>query len=300
MKTDFIKGIVVPILTPIDKDEKIDVKVLRRQVDFVIDGGVLGILAYGSNGEFYAVEDDQLKLGLEVILDQANKRVPIYMGIGAVSTNKCIKIAEMAQAAGADGISVLQPMFLKPNETELYEHFKAIAQAVPNMPMLLYNNPGRVGYTISADLVESLAKEIENIVGMKDSSGDMTQTAEFIRRTRPYNFKVFGGKDTMIYAALAHGAAGCVATTANFVPELVCSIYNKYVSGDFCGALEAQYVLNPIRLTMDKASFPVGTKDLANIVGLDVGNPYLPNQRTPEGPVLEQMRAELRKYMQKQ
>lgn len=100
----------------------------------------------------------------------------------------------MAEQAGADGISVLQPMFLKPTEDELYAHFKAIANAVPNLPMLLYNNPGRVGYTMSGNLVERLAREVNNIVGIKDSSGDMTQTEEFIRRTQDLDFKVFGGK----------------------------------------------------------------------------------------------------------
>ena len=125
--------------------------------------------------------------------------------------------------------------------------------------MLLYNNPGRTGYTLSANLVERLAREVPNIVGMKDSSGDMTQTEEFIRRTSDIGFKVFGGKDTLIFGAMVHGAAGCVATTANFIPELVTSIYNLYMQGDLDGARKAQFKLNPIRLSMDKASFPVAT-----------------------------------------
>ncbi|WP_289302465.1 dihydrodipicolinate synthase family protein, partial [Enterocloster bolteae] len=132
-------------------------------------------------------------------------------------------------------------------------------------------------YTLSANLVERLAREVPNIVGMKDSSGDMTQTEEFIRRTSDIGFKVFGGKDTLIFGAMVHGAAGCVATTANFIPELVTSIYNLYMQGDLDGARKAQFKLNPIRLSMDKASFPVATKDLANMLGLDVGKPYTPN-----------------------
>ncbi|MRM90622.1 dihydrodipicolinate synthase family protein [Faecalicatena contorta] len=284
-----MKGIVVPVLTPIDKDEKIDEIKLRDQIDFVIKGGVSGVLAFGSNGEFYMVEEDEQIRALEIMIDQAAGRVPVFMGIGAISTLKSIRIAKSAEAAGAFGISVLQPMFLKPTEEELYGHFKAIAESVPNTPMLLYNNPGRTGYTMSAGLVERLARDVDNITGMKDSSGDMTQTEEFIRRTRDLGFKVFGGKDTLIYGALAHGAAGCVATTANFIPELVVSIYNKYISGDIEGAREAQYQLNPIRLLMDKASFPVATKDFANIAGREVGDPYAPNLPTT-GPVLEQMK----------
>lgn len=293
MNTDFIKGVIVPILTPIDENELIDEAKLRDQVDYVINGGVLGILAFGSNGEFYAVEDDEMERGLKIMVDQAAKRVPVYFGIGAISTKKCCRLAKMAVENGAAGISVLQPMFLKPTETELYNHFKTISESVPETPMLLYNNPGRVGYTMSAGLVERLAKEFDNIVGMKDTSGDITQTAEFIRRTRGTDFKVFGGKDTLLYASMCHGAVGGVCTAANFMPELITDVYNKFVAGDLQGSLEAQFKLNPVRLSMDPASFPVAAKDMANLRGRNVGLPYKPNVATPEGPVLGQIRKEM-------
>ena len=293
MNTDFIKGVIVPILTPIDENELIDEAKLRDQVDYVINGGVLGILAFGSNGEFYAVEDDEMERGLKIMVDQAAKRVPVYFGIGAISTKKCCRLAKMAVENGVAGISVLQPMFLKPTETELYNHFKTIAESVPETPMLLYNNPGRVGYTMSAGLVERLAKEFDNIVGMKDTSGDITQTAEFIRRTRGTDFKVFGGKDTLLYASMCHGAVGGVCTAANFMPELITDVYNKFVAGDLQGSLEAQFKLNPVRLSMDPASFPVAAKDMANLRGRNVGLPYKPNVATPEGPVLGQIRKEM-------
>ena len=291
---DFMKGTIVPILTPIDAEEKINETTLREQVDFVIDGGVLGILAFGSNGEFYMVEEDEYIRATKIMVDQAAGRVPVYMGIGAISTLKCIRLAKAARELGVAGISVLQPMFLKPTEEELYTHFKAIADSVPDLLMLLYNNPGRTGYTMSGNLVDKIAHEIDNIVGIKDSSGDMTQTEEFIRRTRDVDFRVFGGKDTLIFSALALGAAGCVATTANFLPKLVVSIYNKFQAGDIDGAREAQFKLNPLRLSMDKASFPVATKDLANLVGRDVGKPYTPNLMS-SGNVLEILKSELSK-----
>ena len=278
-----IKGVVVPILTPIDENERIDEAKLRSQVDYVIEGGVLGILAFGSNGEFYMVEEDEMERGLEIMISQTNGRVPVYFGIGAISTKKCVRLAKMAVEKGAYGISVLQPMFLKPTEEELFLHFKTIADAVPSTPMLLYNNPGRVGYTMSAKLVERLAHEVDNIVGMKDTSGDITQMEEFIRRTRDVDFKVFGGKDTLLYASLCHGAVGGVCTAANFMPHLITDIYNKFVAGDYKGSLEAQFKLNPVRLSMDAASFPVAAKDMANLVGRDVGGPYRPNLPTPEG-----------------
>lgn len=294
MNTDFIKGVVVPILTPIDAEEKIDEKKMREQVDYVIDGGVSGILAFGSNGEFYVIEEDEMERGLKIMVDQAAGRVPVYFGIGAISTKKCCRLAKMAVANGAAGVSILQPMFLKPTKDELFLHFKTIAESVPETPVLLYNNPGRVGYTLSADLVEKLAHEVPNIVGMKDTSGDITQTSEFIRRNRDVNFKVFGGKDTLLYASLCHGAVGGVCTAANFMPELITDVYNKYVAGDLEGSLEAQFKLNPVRLSMDGASFPVAAKDMANLRGRDIGDPYKPNLPTPEGPVLDRIKAEMK------
>ena len=290
MNTDYMKGVVVPILTVIDAEEKIDEAKMRAHVDYVIEGGVSGILAFGSNGEFYVIEEDEMKRGLQIMVDQAAGRVPVYFGIGAISTKKCCRLAKMAVANGAAAVSVLQPMFLKPTRAELYNHFKTIAESVPETPVLLYNNPGRVGYTLSADLVDELAHTVPNIVGMKDTSGDITQTAEFIRRTRDVDFKVFGGKDTLLYASMCHGAVGGVCTAANFMPELITDVYNKFVAGDLKGSLEAQFKLNPVRLAMDPASFPVAAKDMATLRGRDVGVPYLPNLPTPEGPVTQGFR----------
>ena len=125
---------------------------------------------------------------------------------------------------------------------------------------------------------------------MKDTSGDITLTEECVRRNRDVNFKVFGGKDTLLYASLCVGAVGGVCTAGNFMPELIGDIYKKYVAGDIQGSLEAQFKLNPVRLSMDAASFPVAAKDMAILRGLDVGAPYLPNVLTPEGPVLDNIK----------
>lgn len=294
MNTEFIRGVVVPMITPIDEEERIDEVNFRKQVDYIIDGGLEGILVFGSNGEFYQVEEDEMERGLKIALDQAAGRVPVYFGIGAISTKKCIRLAKMAEANGAAAISILQPMFLKPTFDELYHHFRSIAEAVPETPVLLYNNPGRVGYTLTADLVEKLAHEVDNIVGMKDTSGDMTLTQEFIRRNRDVEFRVFGGKDTLLYLSLCVGAVGGVCTAGNFMPELIGDIYHKYAAGDIQGAMEAQFKLNPVRLSMDGASFPVAAKDMAKLRGLHPGEPYLPNLSTPEGPVLDKIKKAMR------
>ena len=289
MNPDFIKGVVVPMITPIDADEKINEASFRKQIDYIIDGGLHGILLFDSNGEFYQIEEDEMERGLKIAVDQAAGRVPVYFGIGAINTKKCVRLAKMAVANGAKAVSILQPMFLKPTQDELYLHFKTIADAIPDTPVLIYNNPGRVGYTLTAAFVSKLAHEVPNIVGMKDTSGDMTLTEECVRLNRDVGFKVFGGKDTLLYCSLCVGGVGGVCTAGNFMPELIGAVYEKYVAGDVAGALEAQFKLNPVRLSMDAASFPVAAKDMAILRGLDAGLPYLPSLPTP-APVLENIK----------
>jgi 4-hydroxy-tetrahydrodipicolinate synthase len=292
MKTDFIKGIIPPIVHPITEDEKLDEPALKEHIDYMIEGGISGILAFGSNGEFYMLEEDEMEHSLKIIMDHVRGRVPVYMGVGAIRTSKCIRLARLGARLGVQGISILQPMFIKPTDDELYTHFSAIIKSVAELPVLLYNNPGRTGYAIPQTLVERLAHSEPNLAGIKDSSGDLTETMEFIRRNRDTGFKVLVGKDTLIYAGFAVGAVGAVCSTANYIPELVCSIYNKFISGDLAGSLEAQYKLNPIRLMTDKSSFPVATKDYANMRGRRVGNPFLPNKCSPPAQI-ENLRKEL-------
>ena len=294
MDTSFIKGVVVPIITPIDAEERIDEAAFRRQIDYVINSGMHGILVYGSNGEFYQIEEDEMERGLRIAVNQAAGRSPVYFGIGAINTKKCVRLAKMAVANGAQAVSVLQPMFLRPTDDELYVHFKTVAEAIPETPVLLYNNPGRVGYCLNAALITKLAHKVFNIVGLKDTSGDITLTEECVRLNRDVDFKVFGGKDTLLYASLCVGAVGGVCTAGNFMPELIGRVYEKYVEGDLAGSLEAQFTLNPVRLSMDAASFPVAAKDMANLRGLDVGEPYRPNLSTPEGSVLDQIKSTIR------
>ena len=293
MNTDFIRGVVVPMITPIDAEERIAEAGFRAQIDYIIDGGLHGILLFGSNGEFYQVEESEMERGLRLAVDQVAGRVPIYFGIGAINTKKCVRLAKMAAANGAAAVSVLPPMFLKPTQEELFLHFKTISGAIPETPVLLYNNPGRVGYGLSAAFVSRLAHEIDNIAGMKDTSGDMTLTEECVRLNRDVGFKVLGGKDTLLYCSLCVGGVGGVCTAGNFMPELVGAVYEKFVAGDLAGALEAQFKLNPVRLSMDAASFPVAAKDMAALRGLDAGLPYLPNLPAP-APVLETIKAAMR------
>ena len=289
-----IKGIIVPIITPVDENEEISESKLRTIVRHVIDHGVHGILAFGSNSEFYMFEEDEMIAATEIILDEAKGRVPVFFGLGSIRTKHAVRLAKKAAKLAVDGISVLQPMFIKPTEEALYHHFCTIADATPEKMVLLYNNPGRAGYSMSLGLIERLAHDKENIVGIKDSSGDLTFLSELIRRNQDVNFRVMAGKDTVVYPALCVGAVGSVCSTANMYTELVSGIYDKYIAGDYKGSLENQFILNPIRLSQDPASFPAATKDMANLMGMDVGPSVLPTEAT-EGKVLDNMKEEMKK-----
>ena len=174
----------------------------------------------------------------------------------------------MAESAGAQAVSVCTPFFIKPSDEELLDHYTAIAKST-RLPVLLYNNPGRTGVNLSAEIVVQAAK-VDNIIGIKDSSGDMTLTAEYIRRTDE-SFAVLAGKDTLIYGTLAYGGRGAIAATANVAPKLVVEIYDAFMVGDYKRALAAQYRLAPLRLAFEFGTFPVVIKEALNMIGIEAG-----------------------------
>lgn len=288
-------GIFVPILMPVEDefDGKIDIERLRRQVNYVIEHGVDGILAFGSNSEFYMFSDDEMIEATRAIVDEAAGRVPVMFGVGHIRTSACVELARRAAELDIDAISILQPMFIVPTKDALFNHFKTIADAVPDTAVMIYNNPGRAGYPIGISVINRLAHEVANSVGIKDSTGNITDLQELVRLTSDIDFKVFAGKDTVVFAGLCCGAHGAVCSTANIYPDLVCGIYDKFVAGDFEGSRANQFALNPIRLSQDAASFPAATKDMANLLGMDVGPSVLPTEATT-GAALEGMKVAMK------
>lgn len=281
LKIENIKGVIPPIITPVDKNENVDEDGLKRVINHVLDGGVHGIFVMGSNGEFYAFDFENQKRAVEITVEHVNGKVPVYAGASAITTKECIKLAKMAEDIGADALTVLTPMFIKPNEKEMYNHFKAIAEST-KLPILLYNNPGKTTNNISVSLLEKLS-QIDNIVGIKNTSLDFAQTIEYIRVTKDNpKFKVLCGIDYYIYATLAYGGAGCVAGTANVAPRLVVDIYEKFMAGDYAGAVDAQYKLIPLRNAYNYGSFPVVMKECLNLMGIEVGSPVRPIEHCTE------------------
>lgn len=276
-KVDFICGIIPAVITPMTEDEELDEKGMERLIAHLIEAGVDGIFTVGTAGEFWALSAEEKQRIYQCTVSCAKGKVPVYLGTGANTTREAVRLAELAQQAGADCLSVLTPTFIAPSDEELFRHYRSIARAV-DLPVLLYTNPDRTGVNISADLAVRLAEEVENIAGIKDSSGDLGLTAEYLRRT-PDDFHVLMGRDTLIYAGLAQGAAGAIAASANIAPELSVGIFENFVWGDMNKSLDFQQRLAPLRLAFKLGTFPAMLKAGAELLGLPAGPPRAPVSR---------------------
>ena len=283
------KGIIPAMVTPVTSGGKINVAALRKLTNYLIKGGVHGLFPVGSQGEFYALTFEEKKRIIEVVVDETRGRVPVYAGTGAVTTREAIALTKMAQEAGVSAVSILTPFFIRPNEEELLEHYRTIAKAT-RLPVLLYNNPQRTGVHISAEFV-ARASQVENIIGIKDSSGDLTLTSEYIRRTGK-KFSVLAGRDTLIYGTLCYGGKGAIAATANVAPKVVVEIYEAFQAGDWNRSLKAQFRLAPLRLAFDLGTFPVVIKEALNLIGIDAGIGI-----PPVGGITSKAKAELKEIL---
>ena len=234
MKKVEIKGIIPPIVTPMHEDESINTEELRRQVDRQIENGVHALFCFGTNGEGYILNGAEKELVLKTVVDQAAGRVPVYAGTGCISTKETIEQSKMAQAVGADVLSIITPSFAKASQSELYTHYQRVAEAV-DMPIVLYNIPMRTGNALEPETVARLA-EIDNIVGAKDSSGNFDNMKAYIDLTKDKDFAVLAGNDGLILKCLKAGGAGGIAGRANVYPHTMASIYNCFIAGDLEGA----------------------------------------------------------------
>jgi 4-hydroxy-tetrahydrodipicolinate synthase len=263
------KGIIPAMITPLTDEGRLNRSAFRRFIDYLIEGGLHGIFVAGTTGEFYGLSADEKKEMFEIAVEEVDGRVPVYAGTGAITTRECVQLTQIAEQCGADAVSILTPMFISPTQEELYQHYKAIA-ASTRLPILLYNNLPKTGVTITPATVERLA-EVDNIVGVKDSSGDFTLTSEYIRRTRNRDFSVLSGRDTLIHACLCYGGSGSIAACANIAPRICADIYDKFVDGDIQGSLEAQFAIAPLRLAFTLGSFPTVIKEGLKLLGIEAG-----------------------------
>jgi len=288
-----LRGIVPPVVTPLTADHELDLPTLRTHIDYMLSKGVHGIFVLGTTGEFYALDEREKQAVVADALAHVNGRSPVYAGTGAETTREVIRLTKMAEREGAAGVSVITPYFIKPNQSELFDHFRRVAESTP-LPVVLYNNPATCGgLSIEPDTVAKLA-EVPNIVGIKDSSGDLQNTIEIIRQTPRDKFSVLNGRDTLIHAALQAGAQGAIPASCNIAPELCVGIYDSFVKGDAEAARAFQSRLHGVRMAMSLGTGNSAVKEAMALLGRSAGP-----MRAPVLPFGDAQKAKLKAILEK-
>ncbi|MCE5342939.1 MAG: 4-hydroxy-tetrahydrodipicolinate synthase [Eubacteriales bacterium] len=265
-----IKGIIVPILTPMQADESVNFAQLRVQIDRLIAAGAHGIFCFGTNGEGYILTDEEKEAVLEATVAHVNGRVPVYAGTGCVGTRATIRLSLLAKAIGADYLSVITPWFAAASQQDLYEHYRAVAEAT-ELPMILYNIPARTGNALAPETVAKLS-EIDTIVGVKDSSGNFDNLLAYLEQTKARkDFRVLSGNDALTLPTLEAGGAGGIAGCANVFPENMVGIYEAFMAGDLQKARRCQEAIADFRACFHYGNPNTIVKTAVSLLGYPVG-----------------------------
>jgi 4-hydroxy-tetrahydrodipicolinate synthase len=269
-----LRGVLTALATPFAADGSVDVALLRAVVDRSIDAGVHGVVACGSTGEFSALTGDERRLVVETVVDQTARRVPVIAQTGAPSTAEAIRLSRHAQAAGADVIMPVAPYYEPLTVAETLTYLRAVAGSV-DIPVMVYNLPVATGVDLDPDTVGALAREVENIRYIKNTTVDMAQSAALIHNYGDV-ISTFVGWDSLLLSALAEGAAGVMAGTANIVPAELVAVYDAISAGDLDGARRAWARIYPLIDAIMNEPFIAAVKAAMAAVGFPVGVPRAP------------------------
>jgi 4-hydroxy-tetrahydrodipicolinate synthase len=258
-----IHGSLVAIVTPF-KNGKIDEDALTELIEFQIENGTHGIVPCGTTGESPTLSHEEHEYVIELTVKTVNKRVPVIAGTGSNSTKEAIRLTRFAKEIGADGALVVVPYYNKPTQEGLYQHFKQIASQV-DIPIILYNIPGRSVVNMAPETVARLAGDFENIVGVKEATGSVPQASKVVQLCGP-DFIVLSGEDALNFPLLAIGARGFITVTANIAPKDVSDLYNHFSSGEFEKARELHYKLQPLNEALFIETNPIPIKAALSIM----------------------------------
>ena len=236
------RGAIVAIVTPF-KNGKVDEAALRKLVEFQIKNGTDGIVPCGTTGESSTLSHEEHDRVIEVVIDAAKKRVPVIAGTGSNSTAEAIRLTRHAYKAGADGALMVCPYYNRPTQEGLYQHYKAVAEAVP-IPIIVYNIPGRTGVNINPDTLARLAK-IKNIIGVKEASGSIKQMSDVIHLCGP-KFDVLSGDDLFTLPLMAMGGHGVISVISNVAPADMAAMVDAFAAGDLKKARTLHYKMTPL------------------------------------------------------
>ena len=291
MKLDWMRGCATALVTPFTSDGSIDEERMRALVDRQINGGVRLLVPCGTTGESATMTEDEDARVIALTIDVARGRAKVIAGTGSNSTASAIEYSRRARDLGADALLQVAPWYNKPTQEGLYAHFRAIAEAVPDTPIMLYNVPGRTSSNIAAQTTLRLARDCENIVAVKEASGNLSQIMEILRE-RPAGFAVLSGDDAVTLPLIALGAEGIVSVASNEVPDLMSQMTNFALAGSWNEARALHYRLLPLMETNFIESSPGPVKAAMSIMGL-----LDENFRLPLVPITEKSRAKLREVL---
>ncbi|KPI46197.1 dihydrodipicolinate synthase [Clostridioides difficile] len=287
------KGIICAMITPFDENQNINPQATCELIDYLIDKGVYGLFILGTNGECHVLTDDEKVEFAKIVINHTNNRVPVFVGTGGNSTREVITLSKRMEEIGANALSIITPYFVTPTQQELILHYKSIADSV-NLPIMMYNMPGKTGINIEPDSVRELSK-IKNIVGIKDSSGRLDNMKAYIEAIEGEDFSVFSGSDSLILDSLKAGGKGAVAATANFLTEIDIAIYENFMNGDLEKAQEAQNSIEELRRILKLGTIPSVIKKTVVLNGINVGTARLPVTE-PTGESLEEIKQVVENY----
>jgi 4-hydroxy-tetrahydrodipicolinate synthase len=291
MKVEWMRGCATALVTPFKADGTIDEERMRALVDRQINGGVRLLVPCGTTGESATMTEaeDQRVIGLTI--EVARGRARVIAGAGSNSTASAIEYSQRGRDLGADAVLQVAPWYNKPTQEGLYAHFRAIAEAIPETPIMLYNVPGRTSSNIAAQTVLHLAQDCENIVAVKEASGNLTQIMEILRG-RPANFCVLSGDDAVTLPLIALGAEGIVSVASNEIPDLMSRMTDLALARKWDEARELHYRLLPLMEVNFIESSPGPVKAAMAIMGL-----LEENFRLPLVPIQEKSRARIREVI---
>jgi 4-hydroxy-tetrahydrodipicolinate synthase len=269
-----LRGVLTALATPFATDGSVDETRLRALVDRSIDGGVHGVVACGSTGEFSALSGDERRLVVETVVDQTARRVPVIAQTGATSTAEAIRLSRHAQSAGADVIMPVAPYYEPLTVEETLTYLRAVAGSV-DIPVMVYNLPVATGVDLAPDTVGALAREVENIRYIKNTTTDMAQSAALIHDHGDV-ISTFVGWDSLLLSAVAEGAAGVMSGVSNAVPTELVSVYDALSAGDLDGARRAWAQIYPFVEAIMNLPFVAAVKAALAAVGFPVGVPRAP------------------------
>lgn len=266
------KGVFPAIITPFQEDFSLDEEGLRRNIEFLSNAGISGIVPCGTTGESATLSFEEHKQVVEIAVDCS--KVPVIAGTGSNNTREAVELTKHAADVGADAALLITPYYNKPNDRGMFEHYRTIAEKC-NIPIILYNVPKRTGIDLKPDLVAKLSK-VKNIIGVKEASGSLSQVSQVIEQTRGSGFTVLSGDDDLTLPIMALGGSGVISVVANVAPRKTMAMVEAAAKGDLERARNLHFELAPLVRSMFLETNPIPVKTAYRLMGLAAGPLRLP------------------------